>query len=200
MNISADYLISDTEETSIIASRSGNITIIVNDEMKLNAILYAPNGKVTIQGSGMINGRVFAKEIQIDSDTVIISGGSEYISAMGFIPPEPSEAETTESTSDETTEASGDMTDETAESTEAMESNTSETDVGGTQTTEDITEETTTEVKPTGTAFTEAEYSYDGLGRLIKVTYDTENYIEYEYDANGNITNVKKYSDGVLQE
>ncbi len=200
LNISADYLISDTEETSIIASRNGNITITVNDEMKLNAILYAPNGKVTIQGPGTINGRIFAKEIQIDSDTIIISGGSEDISAMGFIPPEPSEAETTESTSDETTEASSDMTDETAESTEATESNTSETDAAETKLTEDTTEETTTEVKPTGTVFTEAEYSYDGLGRLIKVTYNTENYIEYEYDANGNITDVKKYSDGVLQE
>ena len=198
LNISADYLISDTEETSIIASRSGNITIIVNDEMQLNAVLYAPNGKVKIQGSGTINGRIFAKEIQIDSDTFVVSGGSEDISAMGFVPPEHSE--TTESISDETTTASSDVTDETIESTEATESSTSETDIEETQSSEDTTEETTTEIKPTGIGFTEAEYSYDGLGRLIKVTYDAENYIEYAYDANGNITNVKKYSDGVLQE
>ena len=117
---------------------------------------------------------------------------------MGFVPPEHSE--TTESISDETTTASSDVTDETIESTEATESSTSETDIEETQSSEDTTEETTTEIKPTGIGFTEAEYSYDGLGRLIKVTYDAENYIEYAYDANGNITNVKKYSDGVLQE
>ncbi len=34
-------------------------------------------------------------------------------------------------------------------------------------------------------------YEYDKLGRVIKVIYDSENYIEYVYDRNGNITDVK---------
>lgn len=221
LNISADYLISDTKDKSIIASRSGNITITVNEEIQLNAILYAPNGRVTILGSGTINGRIFAKEIEIKSDHFVIVGDDEDISFMGFVPPESSETESTVNESEETTETSGHVTDETEEYTEETESGTSDigetqptedmteeteetesstSDVEDTQPTEDTMEETTTEVKPTGTAFTEAEYAYDGLGRLIKVTYDAENYIEYEYDANGNITNVKKYSDGLLQE
>lgn len=36
----------------------------------------------------------------------------------------------------------------------------------------------------------DSRYQYDNLGRLIKVTYEDESYVEYEYDANGNITNV----------
>lgn len=34
-------------------------------------------------------------------------------------------------------------------------------------------------------------YEYDKLGRVTKVIYDSENYIEYVYDKNGNITDVK---------
>lgn len=224
LNILADYLISDTKDKPVIASRSGNITITVSEDIQLNAILYAPNGKVTIQGSGTINGRIFAKEIEIDSDHFVIVGGDEDISFMGFVPPESSETKSTVDESEETIETSGHVTDETEERTEETESGTS--DIGETQLTETMTEETeerteetesstsnveetqptedateeTVEIKPTGTSYTEAEYLYDGLGRLIKVTYDAENYIEYEYDANGNITNVRKHSDTAAQK
>ncbi len=34
-------------------------------------------------------------------------------------------------------------------------------------------------------------YEYDKLGRVIKAIYDSENYIEYSYDKNGNITDVR---------
>ncbi|MCI8669433.1 MAG: starch-binding protein [Lachnospiraceae bacterium] len=34
-------------------------------------------------------------------------------------------------------------------------------------------------------------YEYDKLGRVIKAVYDSENYIEYSYDKNGNITDVR---------
>lgn len=35
-----------------------------------------------------------------------------------------------------------------------------------------------------------ASYEYDKLGRVIKVIYDENNYVEYTYDKNGNITDV----------
>ena len=35
-----------------------------------------------------------------------------------------------------------------------------------------------------------AGYVYDKLGRVTKVIYDENNYVEYTYDSNGNITNV----------
>lgn len=36
----------------------------------------------------------------------------------------------------------------------------------------------------------EIAYEYDKLGRVTKATYDEDYYIEYTYDANGNITSV----------
>ena len=44
--------------------------------------------------------------------------------------------------------------------------------------------------------FNEPQYEYDRLNRLIKVTYDEENYVEYMYDANGNITQIVTVIDG----
>lgn len=40
------------------------------------------------------------------------------------------------------------------------------------------------------------KYFYDKLGRVIKVEYDENNYIEYTYDANGNIKNTVFVKDG----
>ena len=34
-------------------------------------------------------------------------------------------------------------------------------------------------------------YEYDKLGRVIKAVYDSENYVEYSYDKNGNITDIR---------
>lgn len=43
-----------------------------------------------------------------------------------------------------------------------------------------------------GTAISQdVTYEYDKLGRVTKAIYDGNNYIEYVYDANGNITDVK---------
>lgn len=36
------------------------------------------------------------------------------------------------------------------------------------------------------------EYEYDKLNRVTKIIYDDGSYVEYTYDANGNITKVKK--------
>ena len=34
-------------------------------------------------------------------------------------------------------------------------------------------------------------YEYDALNRVIKVSYEDGSYVEYEYDANGNILNIE---------
>lgn len=36
-------------------------------------------------------------------------------------------------------------------------------------------------------------YEYDILNRLTKITYEDGSYVEYEYDANGNITKTNVY-------
>jgi len=37
-----------------------------------------------------------------------------------------------------------------------------------------------------------AQYTYDKLGRVVKVVYDDKSSVEYEYDNNGNITRIEK--------
>lgn len=39
-----------------------------------------------------------------------------------------------------------------------------------------------------------AEYEYDNLNRVSKVTYEDGSYVIYTYDANGNITSIIKYT------
>lgn len=36
-------------------------------------------------------------------------------------------------------------------------------------------------------------YEYDEMSRVTKATYEDGSYVTYEYDANGNITNVESY-------
>lgn len=39
------------------------------------------------------------------------------------------------------------------------------------------------------------EYEYDTLNRVTKVTYEDGSYVEYEYDSNGNILNIKVHNE-----
>ena len=45
----------------------------------------------------------------------------------------------------------------------------------------------------------EPKFEYDLLNRLVKVVYDENNYIEYTYDTNGNITKIKTVVNGRIQ-
>lgn len=44
----------------------------------------------------------------------------------------------------------------------------------------------------TGSTVWAAEYEYDNLGRVTKVTYEDNSSVTYEYDANGNIVSVTR--------
>ncbi|MBQ7776741.1 MAG: RHS repeat protein [Lachnospiraceae bacterium] len=44
------------------------------------------------------------------------------------------------------------------------------------------------------------EYEYDALNRVIKVTYEDGSYVEYAYDANGNILSVDVYNANPAEE
>ncbi|WP_207717373.1 RHS repeat domain-containing protein [Anaerosporobacter faecicola] len=57
--------------------------------------------------------------------------------------------------------------------------------------TEEVTCNSEVQEETVTTTQNDATYTYDKLGRLIKVIYEDGSYIEYEYDANGNITNIK---------
>jgi YD repeat-containing protein len=169
---------------SVIASKDGDI-VINADMIDFYGIIYAPNGRVTITGSGTINGRIFAQEIVIVSDTLTIIAGDDDISHLGFISPQ------------------SDVPPETTPATTVTETPTTPATEPTTSTT---TAPTTPETSPTITPptddtprFSEVEYEYDDLGRLTRAVFDDENYIVYEYDANGNITRVTRVVDGIEQ-
>ena len=44
------------------------------------------------------------------------------------------------------------------------------------------------------------EYEYDALNRVTKVTYEDGSYVEYAYDANGNILSVHVYNANPAEE
>jgi YD repeat-containing protein len=178
---------------AVVASRNGDISLTANS-INFHGIIYAPNGRVTINGSGIINGRIFAQEIVIVSDTLTIIAGEGNISHLGFVPPcngsEPYETTppTTTSTEPVTTPPTTDAT---------MPSTTLPTTAPTHTVTSPTTPASTDCLEP---GFTDVEYEYDDLGRLTRVVFDDENYIVYEYDANGNITRVTRVVDGATQE
>lgn len=220
--VSADTLKNKENALSVIASESGDITINVKNEMDVQTIVYAPNGKVTLNvGTGKLHGRIFAKEIEIVSDSFEISGGTEDISYLGFVYIEDSDSE---STSDDTSltdsESDSSKTDSSSVNSEDSSGNsnsdsnsTSKDDFSGSDTSSsdlsssnsstsdssDNSESSSSDDDSSSSGsdkFKEPKYEYDKLNRLIKVTYDEENYVEYMYDANGNITQIVTVIDG----
>ncbi|NLZ46028.1 MAG: hypothetical protein GX896_04985 [Clostridiales bacterium] len=219
IHIDVDYLSNSKNDKSVIASRNGNIIININSEIDFNGIIYAPNGRVTITGSGKINGRIFAQDIEIISDSLVITNDGEDISHLGFTAPK--DPKPTETTLLSTTTVSGSSS--TGTGTDIPKDTTTTTTVttitpgtsGGTTTSIPATTTVSSTVSGTNTSPTEittispsephipvhnqAKYEYDKLDRLIKVIYDEDNYIEYTYDSNGNIKKVKTVKDGKTQ-
>lgn len=210
IQINAEQIISTDNEKHVIASKNGDITISVLDDLDIDCIIYAPNGKVTIDGSGTIQGRIFAREIEVIGEQLAIIGGDADVSKLGFVAPDQSETsytndsvteETvsfTEKDSDETEVSNEEVSDKTEFSSDentSDESESTETDTKETEPTEtniDMTETTMTSEMIEKPEYTNAEYVYDKLGRLVKVIYDDSHYVEYQYDANGNIVRVEK--------
>lgn len=187
INITADKLQNDQNAKSVIGSKNGDISINLTEKMNYYGIIYAPNGKVTIHGSGVLNGRIYAREIEIVSDSFVINGREINAAELGFtedepVPPKPTETTTTVITTTTQSESASQTT-----TTIKTESTTS---------TSSTTTETTTQTVDYNS---NVKYEYDSLNRVTKAVYDEENYVEYVYDANGNITNVTIVKDGIIQ-
>ena len=216
VNVTADTLRGGNETEAMIVSRSGDITVQVSNVIDWTGIIFAPNGKVTLDGEGTLHGRIFAKEIEIVSDALTVAGGNMDLAARGFKKPAETSSETdppeTEPVPTDTEPVPTDTEPVPTDTEPATDTTEAEPVVTTTDTTvtEPVTEPNpvTTEAPQTqeepGTkttpAYTKAKYEYDKLGRLTKVIYDEKNYIEYTYDANGNITEVKKTTNGITKE
>lgn len=182
-----DKLQNNQGSKSVIGSENGDITINLTEKMNYYGIIYAPNGKVTIHGSGVLNGRIYAREIDIVSDSFVVNGRGINASELGFTEDEPEPTKPSETTT-------------TVIASTTQSENES-------QTTTTIITEFTTETSSTATETTtqpvdynsNVKYEYDSLNRVTKAVYDEENYVEYVYDANGNITKVTIVKDGIIQ-
>ena len=212
IRINAEQIVSTGNEKHVIASKNGDVVITVLNDLDVDCIIYAPNGKVTIDGSGTIRGRIFAREIELIGENLTIIGGDEDISDYGFIESKQeestdmSDSETmeTDSSAESGTDSSEDSSSasivETSSASETIETDTSyPTETSAQETDAQETETSETEMNETSPTdivdvpdYTNAEYVYDKLGRLIKVIYDDSHYVEYQYDANGNIVRVEK--------
>lgn len=195
ININAGKIENDSNVKSVIVSRDGNITINVTKEMNYHGIIYAPNGKVTICGEGTLYGRIFALEIEVTSDSFIFEGRNIDIESFGFTETESITTQPIEVTS--TTESVFATTQQvTTTSTVTTISNITETSSSSeTSSTTTVTTKCTMPVDYSSNI----KYEYDNLDRVIKAIYDEENYVLYEYDANGNITKVTVVKDGIIQ-
>ena len=187
INITADKLQNNQNAKSVIGSKNGDISINLTEKMNYYGIIYAPNGKVTIHGSGVLNGRIYAREIEIVCDSFVINGRGINAVELGFTEDEPEPTKPSETTTT------------TIESTTQSENES--------QTTTTIVTEFVTETSSAATGTTtlpvdynsNVKYEYDSLNRVTKAVYDEENYVEYVYDANGNITKVTIVKDGMIQ-
>ncbi|MDE6426156.1 MAG: hypothetical protein K2K89_08480 [Ruminococcus sp.] len=189
ININAGKIENDSNAKSVISSRNGNITINIAKEMNYHGIIYAPNGKVTINGEGNIYGRIFAREIEVTSDSFMFEGRNIDIESFGFTQTESVTTQPTEVVS--TTE----ITSATTQQVTTISNITETSSSSETSSTTTITTEFTTPVDYSSNV----KYEYDNLNRVIKAIYDEENYVIYEYDANGNITKVTVVKDGIIQ-
>lgn len=212
INITADKLTDTKNHFSVIASKNGNITLNVKNEINIHAIIYAPNGKVTINSSkGKIYGRIFAGEINIVYDCLEIDGGSEDISYLGFKNAEDDSSEISSINDSDESDADSESSDVSESriydssmddldnnSSNADFENSSDINSGEDSKDENNSSELSSETDSSG-GYKEPKYEYDKLNRLIKVIYDKDNYIEYEYDANGNITKVTTVKNGIKE-
>lgn len=215
INISTDTLIDQDDNFTVIASKSGNITINVTESANITAIIYAPNGNVTITGGVYsIKGRIFARDIEIDADIFEITAGNEDVSDLGFI----YDKNADNSSDDESSDSSDSGNDDTSNVSSKTDSENDHNDEDSSDfelssdDSSDSTSENSGEDLSSNSdynsssdhnnkeVFTEPEYEYDLLNRLIKVTYDENNYIEYTYDSNGNITEIIAVKDGEIQK
>lgn len=197
LNLKADVLKGGKDSNALISSRTGNVTVQVNNEIDWTGVIYAPEGKVTLNGSGIFRGRIFAKEIEIISQSLEIDGSDIDAGARGF---GKSSVVTTARTTEATVVSDIETTEAVTEQPGTTSSTTAETTAAGSETGEITTGASVSTTVGTSPEYTAANYEYDKLGRLVKVIYDENNYIEYTYDANGNITKVQKTVNGITEE
>ena len=203
INISADTMINRENSIAVIASKSGNITINVTDIANITAIIYAPCGKVTINGNEYeIKGRIFAENIEINASLFEITGGSEDISYLGFVydkKTDDTSSEPESSSNSSSTEPTEDSSGGESETESSSSEPTSESSTESTSEESSEPEESSSKSSGSESGFDNPQDEYDLLNRLVKVTYDEDNYIEYIYDANGNITKIVTVIDGEEQ-
>lgn len=216
--ITSDTLKNKENVLSVISSENGNITLNVKNEIDAQTIIYAPNGKVTLNvGTGKIHGRIFAKEIEIISESIEITGGTEDISYLGFVYIKDTDSESTsddtsltdsKTDSSETDSSSDDSNNDSTSTGDSSGDDTSSSDLSSGNSSSSDSSNNSAESSISGNdssssgfdttdKFSEPQYEYDKLNRLIKVIYDEENYVEYKYDANGNITQIITVADGM---
>lgn len=206
IDITADKIINNKDANSVIGSKFGNISINVTKEMDYSGVIYAPNGKVTLHGGGIFNGRIYAREIEIISDWLTINSRNIDVDKLGFSkedikPQQPTETTASVATTSITESGDVSVTTTVSEENDGNESSeTTATEVSSvTSSTESTTMITTENTKPVDYN-TNMKYEYDSLNRVIKAIYDEKNYIEYDYDANGNITKVTVVENGKEKE
>ena len=206
IDITADKIINNKDSNSVIGSKFGNISINITKEMNYSGVIYAPNGKVTLHGDGIFNGRIYAREIEVISDWLTINGRNIDVGKLGFSkedikPQQPTETIVIEATTSLTTsnntyiETTTTITEESGRN-ESTETTATEISSSLTSATTSISGTTTIPIDYS----VNAKYEYDKLNRVIKVTYDEKNYIEYDYDANGNINKVTVVENGKEKE
>lgn len=197
ININAGKIENNNNTKSIIGSKNGNITINIAKEMNYHGIIYAPNGKVTIRGEGTLYGRIFAREIEIVSDSFMFEGRNIDVESFGFTETESVTTQPTESVT--TTTESTDVTNQQVTTTSTVTAISNITETSFSSETCITTTVTTVSTVPVDYS-SNVEYEYDNLDRVVKAIYDETNYIIYEYDANGNITKVTVIKDGIIQQ
>lgn len=194
VNINAGKIENNNNTKSIIGSKNGNITINIAKEMNYHGIIYAPNGKVTIRGEGTLYGRIFAREIEIVSDSFMFEGRNIDVESFGFTETESVTTQPTESVT--TTTESTDVTTQQVTTTSIV---TEISNITETSSSSETSITTTVSTVPVDYS-SNVEYEYDNLDRVVKAIYDEANYISYEYDANGNITKITVVKDGIIQQ
>ena len=207
ITISAERITGRADGITVIASEHGDITIDAARSADINAVIYAPCGNVTITGGAYnIKGRIFAENIYIHTDSFSIDSSDIDMKALGFVyNKHDDDTSSSDSVSSSDSSADSDLSvadtssndsqpDSSSSTGSEQQSSISESSSVSESSSDSLSSSAADSTADTG--FTEPEYEYDSLNRLIKVKYDENNYIEYFYDANGNITKVRTVRDG----